>query len=130
MAASDDERRRIAARLRSVAHEVMRSGYSENMKHVRLAVFEDLDQYRPNETLNRLADLIDPGESGHESGQNRDTVQIESPDVQKTPECDREALLELAQSMMVRHSWLSASDAARAKRIADHIREACGEVVE
>lgn len=38
-------------------------------------------------------------ESGHESGQNRDSVQIESPTVQKAPECDREALLALADEM-------------------------------
>ena len=65
--ATDDERRRVAARLRSVAYEVIRSGYSETIKHVRLAVFEDLDQYRPNGTLYRLADLIDP-EDGSDPG--------------------------------------------------------------
>ena len=38
---------------------------------------------------------------------------------------DREALLELADSMCVRHSWLSATDADRGKAIARRIREAC-----
>ena len=57
---SDDERRRVAERLRSVAREVDRGGFSETIKHVKLAVFEDLDRYRPNGTLDRLADLIDP----------------------------------------------------------------------
>ena len=60
MTPTDDERRRVAARLRSVAQEVRHSGYLETIKHVRLAIFEDLGQYRPNETLDRLADLIEP----------------------------------------------------------------------
>ena len=57
---SDDERREVAERLRSVAREVDRGGFSETIKHVKLAVFEDLDRYRPNGTLDRLADLIEP----------------------------------------------------------------------
>ena len=57
---SDDERREVAERLRSVAREVDRGGFSETIKHVKLAVFEDLDRYRPSGTLDRLADLIDP----------------------------------------------------------------------
>lgn len=59
---SDTERREVAERLRSVAREVDRGGFSETIKHVKLAVFEDLDRYRPNGTLDRLADLIEPGE--------------------------------------------------------------------
>ena len=59
---TDDERREVAERLRSVAREVDRGGFSETIKHVKLAVFEDLDRYRPNGTLDRLADLIEPGE--------------------------------------------------------------------
>ena len=57
---TDDERREVAERLRSVAREVDRGGFSETIKHVKLAVFEDLDRYRPNGTLDRLADLIEP----------------------------------------------------------------------
>ena len=64
---SDDERREVAERLRSVAREVDRGGFSETIKHVKLAVFEDLDRYRPNGTLDRLADLIDP-EGGSDPG--------------------------------------------------------------
>lgn len=59
---SDAERREVARRLRSVAREVDRGGFSETIKHVKLAVFEDLDRYRPNGTLDRLADLIEPVE--------------------------------------------------------------------
>lgn len=145
---TDEERREVAGRL---------CGLNGNISHVRrvyeaegLSIFCD-DQadyyqicdvvtgYLPAEHMHpcdyeelhaRLADLIDPGESGQNPDKNRDTVQIESPAVQKAPECDREALLAIAQSMMVRHSWLSASDAARARRIAARIREACGEVAE
>ena len=71
---SDDERREVAERMRSVAREVDRDGFSETIKHVKLAVFEDLDRYRPNGTLDRLADLIEPS-------------------------CDREALLALASGL-------------------------------
>ena len=42
---------------------------------------------------------------------------------------DREALLALASSMCRRHSWISASDAERAKAIARRIRELCGKAV-
>lgn len=48
---------------------------------------------------NRLADLIDPDESGQNQDMNPDTVQKESPTVQKAPECDRDALLELADEI-------------------------------
>ena len=51
-------------------------------------------------------------------------------DVEFVPKtiCDRDALLELASSMSVRHSWLSATDAERGKAIARRIREALGVV--
>lgn len=71
-----------------------------------------------------------PVESGQESGHNRDTVQIESPAVQNAPECDRDALLDLAdrmEHMAGMGALLAAHGLAMA---AASIREACGEVEE
>ena len=51
------------------------------------------------ELWERLADLIDPGESGQNRDRNQDTVQNESPGVQMAPACDRDALLALADAM-------------------------------
>ena len=72
----------------------------------------------------RLADLIEP-----ESGQNRDSVQIR---VQKGPECDREAVLNVAESMDS-YAWLMVQ--LGVDTVPDvilgyvrRIREACGEV--
>ena len=93
---TDDDRRRVAERLRAYGREFGDPTWRELCN----VVFWDEDRYpttvRKLHLIDRLADLIDPGESGHESGQNRDTVQQESPAVQKAPECDREALLALA----------------------------------
>ena len=61
-------------------------------------------------------------ESGHESGQNRDSVQIR---VQKGPECDRGALLALAEQLDgLGNGYVIARDGAR--DVARRIREACG----
>ena len=60
---------------------------------------EDGGYHIYDDDCRRLADLIDPGESGQNLDKNRDTVQIESPAVQKAPECDRDALLELADDL-------------------------------
>ena len=79
---SDTERREVAERLRSVAREVDRGGFSETIKHVKLAVFEDLDRYRPNGTLDRLADLIEPDHVGDSNKM-----------------VDRDALLALAEEL-------------------------------
>ena len=81
-----------------------------------------------------------PVESGQESGHNRDTVQIESPAVQNAPECDRDALLALADTFgsvsgelcdgcMLKDGCAGATCALGvAHEAARRIREACGEV--
>lgn len=114
MAVTDDERRNVAARLRHEARTCIHS--------VLLS---------PDDALS-IADLIDPGESGQNLDTNRDTVQKESPAVQKAPECDREALMELAGQLDslglngFSSGW--SSGAVNVGSFARRIREACGEV--
>ena len=109
---TDDERREVAERLRHEARTCIHS--------VLIS---------PDDAL-RLADLIDPGESGQNLDTNRDTVQQESPAVQKAPECDREALLALADNVVAAAMTYPkrGSTSPLLLRIARHIREACGVV--
>lgn len=93
---SDDERRRVAERLRELGKLCYAPGNTYELMIDALGV-DDLDG--TDDLFDRLADLIEPDESGHESGQNRDSVQKESPAVQIAPECDREALLALADDL-------------------------------
>lgn len=110
---TDDERREVAARLRS-ANEHSCSPDCE----LRYAL-DGSHGCKGNgctgchrDAFDRLADLIDPGdtslscrdtvardlragESGQKQDANRDTVTKESPAVQIAPEFDREALLAL-----------------------------------
>ena len=89
---TDDERREVATRLRNNA--------SQDMDWlVPWAVFNDAEQHDSEAVVRRLADLIEPSESGQNRDKNRDTVQIESPIVQIEHECDRDALLALADEM-------------------------------
>ena len=70
--------------------------------------------------------------SGQNLDKNRDTVQIESPAVQKAPECDRDALLALADEMYGRldeydvglHGGIYMANEMR--KYARRIREALG----
>ena len=115
---SEDERREVAARLRHEARTCIHS--------VLIS---------PDDAL-RLADLIDPGESGQNRDRNLDTVQKESPAVQKAPECDREALLALAdeihrlvENQEIRFFHVVQVHESTLATIEACIREACGEVV-
>ena len=145
---TDDERREAAERLRD---EVGCGSSWPGMERLGLilGIKREPRTGWEGRILTRLADLIDPSDTSQGC---RDIVACDLIEPSESVKCiaevkvdgeklvhdavveyagvDREALLALAQSMMVRHSWLSASDAARAKRIADRIREACGEVVE
>ena len=107
--------------------------------YVEKCVFGNVDRHSEAELFTRLADLIDPGESGQNLDKNRDTVQIESPAVQKAPECDRDALLALADEMdrdgkiqrgrqKAGERWFI--DGLDVREYARRIREACGEVEE
>ena len=142
--ATDDERRRVAERLREKSRKYARELYSShtsiNAYHEVREVLYGTDGAPKSlcEFFDRLADLIDPGESGQNLDKNRDTVQIESPAVQKAPECDRDALLELAEDVTEAAAMATAVDASKSAKllaellldIARSIREACGEVVE
>ena len=109
---TDDERREVAERLRHEARACIPS--------VLIS---------PDDAL-RLADLIDPGESGQNLDTNRDTVQQESPAVPKAPECDREALLALVEECNEMRDNGCSIGSYEVYRIARRIREACGEVIE
>ena len=94
--ATDDDRRSVAERLRG---EVGCGSSWPGMERLGVILGVEGGSGFPGRFLSRLADLIDPGESGQNLDKNRDTVQIESPAVQKAPECDREALLALAEEL-------------------------------
>ena len=95
---STDERREVARRLR----ELHLGGGSKDL--IERTLSDAIGAWRESGMswdfiTERLADLIEPSESGQNRDKNRDTVQIESPAVQKAPECDREALLALASGL-------------------------------
>ena len=158
---TDDERREVAESLRYAAdYPGFPVRYMEQFIEVlREIIFSDVcsgADYR--EMFQRLAGLIDLGESGHESGQNLDAVPMKSPAVQKAPETcehwldgecyalrtarpvEREALLAEAKEAE-KSAWYFALDhdenelrdrlAEAAEDFSDmarRIREACGEV--
>ena len=103
MAVTDDERREVAERLRRAWTNVPDKNPVRHHMRVLYEIYAAVglndDGVDAIDLFDRLADLIDPGESGQNLDKNRDTVQIESPAVQKAPECDREALLELADEI-------------------------------
>ena len=121
MTPTDDERREVAERLR----ELGKLAYSPDNTYELMADALGVDDFEgTDELFARLADLIEP-----ESGQNRDSVQIR---VQKGPECDREAVLNVAESMDS-YAWLMVQ--LGVDTVPDvilgfvrRIREACGEV--
>ena len=89
---TDDERREVARMLRELTGD---STYPD-----LIGVIADHDGWYPaSDAADRLADLIEPSESGQNRDRNQDTVQKESPAVQMAPECDRDALLALADEM-------------------------------
>ena len=122
--ATDDERRRVAERLREKSRKYARELYSShtsiNAYHGVREVLYGTDGAPKSlcEFFDRLADLIDPGESGQNRDKNRDTVQIESPAVQKAPECDRDALLELADALEDGFGMTGSPNAAQLKVLA------------
>ena len=126
---TDNERREMARRLRE--HSGARLFTGEDVERL---IGIELSGFRPkyaDNSYNRLADLIDPGESGQNRDKNQDSVQMESPAVQKAPECDREALLALADELEEDACWEvqtpgDTSGAWRLKDACDRIREALG----
>ena len=126
---SDDERRKVAERLRG---EVGCGSSWPGMERLGLILGVERNPYAgwQGRFLSRLADLIEPGDAAKRVAE----VKVDGGKLEKLVHdavaeyagVDREALLELADSMSVRHSWLSATDAERGKAIARRIREACG----
>ena len=57
---SDDERREVAERLRGISRDVKFWEGVDPLHYVKKGVFGDVDRHGPNETIDRLADLIDP----------------------------------------------------------------------
>lgn len=117
--ATDDERREVAERLRRYVKT-----YACPTWRVLCGVVlggDNLNTVRMIQTLDRLADLIDPDTT---------TDTTKSPDV--TTKCDREALLALAEEMQGYADVAASGDgypyvnAGNLWTYADRIREACG----
>ena len=128
---TDDERREVARRLRGL-------DYSDLQESLICAYLDALGIKGYEDWVgiaHRLADLIEPSESGQNRDRNQDTVQKESPGVQMACECDREALLALADEMYGRLDEYDAGlhggiyMANEMRKYARRIREACGEMV-
>lgn len=137
MAVTDDERREVAQRLRELRLDPWDDAACEIALCAGVACCNS-ECHGSDETpectmalASRLADLIEPDESGQNQDTNPDTVQKESPAVLKVPECDRDALLGLADEMQ---GHADAEDYDGDGRInagclwsyADRIREALG----
>lgn len=141
---TDDERREAAARLRS-ANEHSCSPDCE----LRYALDGSHDCKGNGctgchrDAFDRLADLIDPGdtslscrdtvardlragESGQKQDANRDTIPKESPAVQIAPEFDRDALLALEDELEDNDVTYCVSAQYVLNSYADRIREALG----
>ena len=142
-ACTDDERRLVAERLR-MSDERDAAGFDCLLAEaVRGREFcETPCEHCHARLLGELADLIESscdrdtpqkvaeemfGKMRHSTKEEADAYDavLKSKSVEIHP-VDREALLALADSMCVRRSWLSATDAERGKAIARRIREALG----
>ena len=110
---SDEERRRVAERLRG---EVGCGSSWPGMERLGVILGVEGGPGFPGRFLSRLADLIEPSDTSQGC---RDTVA-----------CDREALLALADEMDERapYGWYS-GERDSLREYARRIREACGEVV-
>ena len=92
---SNDERREVARRLREL-------DYSDLQESLICAYLDALGIEGYEDWVgiaHRLADLIEPSESGQNRDRNQDSVQKESHIVQIDHECDRDALLKLADDL-------------------------------
>lgn len=120
---TDDERRRVAERLRDKKAECEERGYPWMCDDLVLALGYDHDYEAGDEIFDRLADLIEPDTT---------TDTTNSPDL--TTKCDRDALLALADEMghpIKQSVWNQTAGVRRGHIMAEYarrIREACGEV--
>ena len=129
---SDDERREVARRLRDLARDVDEVSDFDLARTLGLEATSRYG-YDSGDVL-RLADLIEPSESGQNRDRNQDSVQKESPIVQIEHECDRDALLALAEDVADSAAMATVMDASEGAKmlaemlldIARRIREALG----
>ena len=96
---SDSKRCEVSRKLRMLDVDGIEHGY-ELLEEVADCIGDEGVKYGAYERFAvLLADLIEPSESGQNLDRNQDTVQMESPAVQIEHECDRDALLALADEM-------------------------------
>lgn len=116
---TNDERRRVAAKLRSTAKWLGRNMDAHEFAHYGAdAIDPDKEIERWNDMMYRLADLIDPD------------IYPDNPDKTRqglSEPCDRDALLTLADEMDAEglNGWAGPVNVGE---YAQRIREACGEV--
>ena len=92
---SNEERREVARRLREMDYaDLQESLICAYLDALGIEGYEDWVGI-----AHRLADLIEPSESGQNRDRNQDSVQKESHIVQIDHECDRDALLKLADDL-------------------------------
>ena len=104
---TDDERREVAERLRGISRDVKFWGGVDPLHYVKKGVFGDVDRHGPNETIDRLADLIDPDcDEGRYEG------------LRTVRPVDREALLELADALEDGFGMTGSPSAAQLKVLA------------
>lgn len=139
MTTTDDERRRVAAALRRYVKT-----YACPTWRILCGIVlggDNLNTVRMIQTLDRLADLIDPDTTTDTTKTGPDTTEAlnSHPDLgteevptSRVPECDREAVLSVAESMDS-YAWLMVQ--LGVDTVPDvilgyvrRIREACGEV--
>lgn len=100
---TNDERRKVARRLREIDFEGA-FDLHEKIEMVGDVISDPFSDMLVNDFTNRLADLIEPGS-------------------ELTNECDRDALLNLADDL--EEEWHLFDD-ARSLSVCERIRKACG----
>ena len=101
---TDEERREVARRLRGDLENARSRGHYCNDSETVRYICDILGLHcsrcpHPWAGVEALADLIEPSESGQNRDRNQDSVQKESHIVQIDHECDRDALLKLADDL-------------------------------
>ena len=152
--ATDDERRRVAAELRE---SIPDRNFSKGEKGWSVLYFTLFGHYMPiqrsamtyREVASRLADLIEPDTTTYTTKTSEDTTKApkssdatpnsrqncgtEEALTSRVPQCDRDALLALADEMLSTSIEISSVDSIRPleaayliQGYARRIREACG----
>ena len=120
---TDKERREVARKLRETGEEL---GSSALLWYHIAKILGVRTATDGKTACDMLADLIEPSESGQNRDRNQDSVQKESPIVQIEHECDRDALLALADRMETMAGMGASLTADGLEMAAVSIREALG----